>query len=80
MVWTRPVRCRCRQLVGVDVAPNVANCAIETLFTRISQPELLGLGLGTFEPAAMEFVSAAANDCGISDETIDQAVTEYQAG
>jgi hypothetical protein len=61
-------------------APNVANCAIRTLFERVDQPTLLELGLATLEPAALEHVTQAALDCGISQETVDAAVASYQAG
>ncbi len=40
----------------IGVAPNVANCAIETLATRITDEELLALGAATGEPAAVEVV------------------------
>jgi hypothetical protein len=60
--------------------PNVANCAVRTLFERVDQPTLLGLGLATLEPAALEHVNQAALDCGISQETVDAAVASYQAG
>lgn len=36
----------------VGVAPNVANCAIETLASRVSDEDLLALGAATAEPAA----------------------------
>src|SRR5690606_29581497 len=36
------------------VAPNVANCAIETLFTRTTEEDLLAAGIATLEPAALE--------------------------
>ncbi len=58
----------------IGVAPNVANCAIETLATRISDDELLALGAATGEPAAVEVVTQAALDCGISQNQIDRAV------
>ena len=37
----------------VGVAPNVANCAIETLASRVSDEDLLALGAATAEPAAV---------------------------
>ena len=62
----------------IGVAPNVANCAIETLATRISDDELLALGAATGEPAAVEVVSQAALDCGISQNQIDRAVAKLR--
>lgn len=63
-------------LTGPDigVAPNVANCAIETLATRIDDADLLALGAATGEPAAVEVVTQAALDCGITQNQIDRAV------
>ena len=63
-------------LTGADVgvAPNVANCAIETLATRISDDELLALGAATAEPEAAEPISQAALDCGITQNQIDRAL------
>jgi hydrophobe/amphiphile efflux-3 (HAE3) family protein len=58
----------------VGVAPNVANCAIETLATRISDDDLIALGAATGEPAAVEVVAQAAVDCGITDNQIVRAV------
>lgn len=58
----------------VGVAPNVANCAIETLASRISDDELLVLGAATAEPAAAELIAQAARDCGITENQIDRAI------
>ncbi len=58
----------------VGVAPNVANCAIETLATRISDDELLALGAATAEPEAADLISQAARDCGITQNQIDRAI------
>ncbi|WP_241432226.1 efflux RND transporter permease subunit [Ilumatobacter nonamiensis] len=58
----------------VGVEPNVANCAIETLASRISDDELLALGAATAEPAAVEFIEAAALDCGITQNQVDRAI------
>ncbi len=62
----------------IGVAPNVANCAIETLATRISDDELLALGAATGEPAAVEPVAQAALDCGITQNQIDRAVAKLR--
>jgi len=62
----------------VGVAPNVANCAIETLATRVSDEELLALGAATGEPAAVEVVAQAAVDCGITDNQIARAVASLR--
>ena len=61
-------------LVEVGAAPNVANCAIETLFTRVTEADLLGLGLAQFTPEALAPVVQAAADCGIDGGTIDAAI------
>ena len=58
----------------VGVAPNVANCAIETLATRVSDDELIALGAATAEPAAVVPITAAALDCGITQNEIDRAI------
>ena len=62
----------------IGVAPNVANCAIETLATRITDEELLALGAATGEPAAVEPVAQAALDCGITQNQIDRAVAKLR--
>lgn len=67
-------------LVDQGEAPNVANCAIETLFSRIDQPDLMALGLLAFSPEALAYVYEATGDCGISNETVDAAVTAFQGG
>lgn len=58
----------------VGVAPNVANCAIETLASRVSDEDLLALGAATAEPAAAELIAQAARDCGITENQIDRAL------
>ncbi|MGA9278019.1 MMPL family transporter, partial [Ilumatobacter sp.] len=62
----------------IGVEPNVANCTIETLATRISDDELLGLGAATGEPAAVEPVAQAALDCGVTQNQIDRAVASLR--
>ncbi|MEO6653351.1 MAG: MMPL family transporter [Ilumatobacteraceae bacterium] len=64
----------------VGVAPNVANCAIETLASRVPDDELLALGAATAEPAAVVPINAAALDCGMPQETIDTAVAIQRGG
>jgi hypothetical protein len=64
---------------GVGVEPNVANCAIETLASRVTDEELLALGAATAEPAAVVPITEAGLDCGIPQETIDTAI-EIQRG
>ena len=66
-------------LVSQGEAPNVANCAIETLLSRVTTDELLALGVATLEPAAVELINQAGLDCGISQEVIDAAI-EQQRG
>jgi hydrophobe/amphiphile efflux-3 (HAE3) family protein len=67
-------------LIDEGVPPNQANCTIETLKSRISDDDLLALGIITSEPAAVEFVVVAAQDCGIDDDTIDSALTAFAGG
>jgi hypothetical protein len=67
------------------VAPNVANCVIETLAMRITDDELLALLLelnerGAEEPAAVEVVYQAALDCGITQDQIDLVVRSLRYG
>ena len=67
-------------LTEQGVPPNQANCTIETLNSRISDDDLLALGIITAEPEATEFVVQAAQDCGIDDETIDAALAAFGGG
>jgi hypothetical protein len=62
------------------VAPNVANCVIETLATRITDDELLALGGEDGEPAAVEFMSQATLDCGVTQDQIDPLVRSLRFG
>jgi hydrophobe/amphiphile efflux-3 (HAE3) family protein len=64
----------------VALAPNVANCAIETLASRVSDDELLALGAATAEPASVVPITQAAIDCGIDQELIDIAITLQRGG
>ena len=64
----------------IGVAPNVANCAIETLASRVPDDELLALGAATAEPAAVVPITEAALDCGIDQETIDIAIDIQRGG
>jgi hypothetical protein len=57
----------------------VANRVIETLATRITDDEL-ALGGETGEPAAVEVMSQAAPDCGITQDQIDQTVRSLRFG
>jgi hypothetical protein len=67
-------------LTGQGVAPNVANCAIETLASRVSDQDLIALGVATLEPAAVEPITQAALDCGIDKATIDAAIEVQRSG
>jgi len=67
-------------LTDEGVPPNQTNCTIETLNSRISDDDLLALGIITSEPAAIEFVVTAAQDCGIDDDTIDSALAAFAGG
>lgn len=62
----------------IGIAPNVANCAIETLSTRVTDEDLLALGAATGEPAAVEPVAQAALDCGVTQNQIDRAVASLR--
>jgi predicted RND superfamily exporter protein len=62
------------------VEPNVANCTVETLFSRVSEDELLALGIAAFTPEALAPVNQAALDCGIDQPTIDAAIAAAQGG
>ena len=62
----------------IGVAPNVANCAIETLASRVPDDELLALGAATAEPAAVVPITAAALDCGITQNQIDRAIAKQR--
>jgi hydrophobe/amphiphile efflux-3 (HAE3) family protein len=67
-------------LTDEGVPANQANCTIETLNSRISDEDLLALGIITSEPEAVEFVVQAAQDCGIDDETIEVALAAFAGG
>ena len=58
----------------VGIAPNVANCTIETLATRVSDEELLGLGAATAEPEAVAVITIAALACGVTQNQVDRAI------
>jgi predicted RND superfamily exporter protein len=67
-------------LVDQNVAPNVANCTVETLLSRVSEEELLALGIAAFTEEAVAPVIQAAQDCGIDDETIDATLAAVSGG
>lgn len=58
----------------VGVAPNVANCTIETLNSRVSDEELLALGAATAEPEAVAPITVAALACGMTQNQVDRAI------
>jgi hydrophobe/amphiphile efflux-3 (HAE3) family protein len=62
----------------IGVAPNVANCAIETLASRISDEELIALGAAQASPEAVAFVEPAALDCGITQNQVDRSVASLR--
>jgi hypothetical protein len=64
----------------VGVEPNVANCAIETLASRVPDAELLALGGATAEPEAVVPITLAALACGIPLETIEIAIDIQRGG
>ncbi len=53
------------------VPANQAVCTADVLLGRVSEADLLAMGIATFEPAAVEPVVQAALDCGVPQETID---------
>ncbi len=67
-------------LTDQGVEGNAANCAISTLFTRISQEELLTLVGPPLAPEAVELVTQASLDCGIDQASIDAAITQFNGG
>jgi hydrophobe/amphiphile efflux-3 (HAE3) family protein len=58
----------------VGIEPNVANCAIETLNSRVSDEELLALGAATAEPEAVVPITVAALACGFTQNEVDRAI------
>jgi hypothetical protein len=67
-------------LVDQGVEPNVANCAISTLFTRITEEELLAIVGPPLGQEAADLVTQASLDCGIDQEQIDAAITQFNGG
>ncbi len=65
---------------GQGQAPNVANCVIETLASRVSDNELIALGLISAEPAAVEPVVQAAADCGVGSDVVEAALAAFLGG
>jgi hypothetical protein len=63
-----------RLLTAQGAAPNEAVCTGDVLVSRVSEQELLALGIADFAPAAVEPVVEAAQDCGIEQSVIDATV------
>lgn len=61
-------------LTAQGAEPNLAVCAGDVLLTRVTEQELLALGLADFAPEAVEPVIQAAQDCGIDQEVIDATI------
>lgn len=61
-------------LTAQGAEPNQAVCTGDVLLTRISEQELLALGLADFAAEAVEPVIEAAQDCGIDQDTIDVTI------
>ncbi|MGK2928874.1 MAG: efflux RND transporter permease subunit [Acidimicrobiales bacterium] len=61
-------------LTAQGAEPNQAVCAGDVLLSRISEQELLALGLADFAPAAVEPVIEAAQDCGIDQDIVDATI------
>ena len=68
------------RLTEQGVAPNVANCAVETLFSRVSEADLLAAGIATFSDEALAPAIQAATDCGIPRATTDAAIAAQRGG
>ena len=63
-----------RLLTAQGAAPNQAVCAGDVLLSRVTEQELLALGIADFAPEAVEPVVQAAQDCGIEQSVIDDTV------
>ena len=61
-------------LVRQGAEPNQAVCTGDVLLTRVSEQELLALGIADFAPEALEPVIEAAQDCGIEQSIIDATI------
>jgi hydrophobe/amphiphile efflux-3 (HAE3) family protein len=61
-------------LVAEGIEGNVANCSVETIFQVADAGTLIGMGIATGAPAALEIVVQAGLDCGIDQDTIDAAI------
>lgn len=61
-------------LTAQGAEPNEAVCTGEVLLSRVTQDELIGLGIAEFSDEALEPVILAAQECGIDQETIDATV------
>lgn len=62
----------------IGVAPNVANCAIETLASEITDEELLALGAAQASPESVAFVEPSSLACGITQNQVDRAVASLR--
>jgi hypothetical protein len=58
-------------MTAAGLPANQAVCTAEVLLGRVSEADLLAMGIATFEPAAVEPVAQAALDCGVPQESID---------
>ncbi len=61
-------------LIAQGAAPNEAVCTAEVLASRISDDELIALGIVEFTPEAVAPVVLAAQDCGIDQAIIDATI------
>jgi predicted RND superfamily exporter protein len=62
------------RLTEQGVAPNVANCAIETAYQTADEQTLIAMGIATPTPEALAIVTQGALDCGVPQEAIDGAI------
>ncbi len=62
------------KLTDQGASPQQAVCAGTVVLQRVSQEELLALGIAQFTPESLEPVMQAALDCGIEQSVIDATV------
>ena len=63
-------------LTAQGAEPNQAVCAGDVLISRVSEQELLALGIAEFAPEAVAPVIEAAQDCGIEQSVIDATIEQ----
>ena len=63
-------------LTAQGAEPNQAVCTGDVLISRVSEQELLALGIAEFAPEAVAPVIEAAQDCGIEQSVIDATIEQ----